>query len=156
MARIARSPVCRAPGLAPGTRQGGSSCFPPPLVGTTVGAAVGSSSPPAAKRQTKVRCHLLGHREPGGTQLKVNAPRLTQRPPPPPRSPRHAPAGSQTVDGRWRCYRDRTVFPALRSCPRSKIHHVITDLGNYCARTEQGTVTEGSRGVREDLRGRGV
>lgn len=51
---------------------------------------------------------------------------------------------------------DRTGFLALRSCPQSKIHHIITDLNNYCAGTEQGTVTEGARVVRGDLRGRGV
>lgn len=51
---------------------------------------------------------------------------------------------------------DRTGFLALRSCPQSKTHHIITDLDNYCAGTEQGTVMEGARVVRGDLRGRGV
>lgn len=46
--------------------------------------------------------------------------------------------------------------PGIKELPQSKIHHIITDLDNYCARTEQGTVTEGARVVRGDLRGRGV
>lgn len=83
----------------------------------------------------------------------MKASRLTQRPPH--NTPR-TPAVSQTVDVSWRCCRDQTVSLALWSCPRSKIHHVITDLDNYCAGTEQGTVTEGSGVVREDLRGRGI
>lgn len=45
-----------------------------------------------------------------------------------------------------RAERRRSWHPG---CPWSKIHHVITDLDNYWAGTEQGTVTEGARVVRE-------
>lgn len=56
--------------------------------------------------------------------------------------PCHVPDGGQ----RWRHCKDETALLASRSCPRSKIHYVITDLDNYWAGTEQGTVTEGSQG----------
>lgn len=54
VARITCSPVCRAPGLAPGTWRGGSSCFRPLLWALAAGTTVGSSSPSAAERQTEI------------------------------------------------------------------------------------------------------
>ena len=56
--------------------------------------------------------------------------------------PHHVPDGGRC----WRHRKYKMALLASWSCPRSKIHRVITDLGNYWAGTEWGTVTEGSQG----------
>lgn len=143
VARITCSPVCRAPGLAPGTWRGGSSCFRP-LLWAPLRAALWARLPlPQPSARARLNAICLGHQEPCGLQLPAGARGLTRRPPLPAPSPgtRRAPAGPQTPDGAGGAA-GQDGAPGRRGCPQPATRHVITDPGNCCA--EQSRVGRGT------------
>lgn len=134
----------------PGARHVARWKFLPPLFWAPLRAPLWVRLPrPLPSARLRSDSIHLSHQEPWGLQLRVCA-RAEPRPPhphpvahPPWHPPRLPWPGPWTgLEGLQR----RTAFPALRSCPQSKIHPVITAQDNYCAGTERPVTGAGVRG----------